>query len=348
MDGYILLSDGTKLEGELAGPATTAFGWVVANTAVVGFQEMTTDPAYRGRILAFTYPEIGNVGMTGDTSESGRFQVAGLVVKVLSTCRSHYLSQEEFRDALEREKVPCLTNVDTRALAVHLRDAGEMAAAIAPAQADAKGVAAKLAAMTQPAFAPPDESPVAAGGSGAKVAVINLGVRCSMLRQLNSCCNPVLVPCGADARGVLAGKPVGVIISDGPDGVPPPKETVKTVKALLGKVPLLGCGLGHTVLGEALGCKSSFLKRGHHGVNYPVRNLVDGSLEVTVQRHSVLLDRDSVEKNPDVEVLWENLNDHTVEGIRSADGSAFGLQIVPASPTPGVVNAHLQKFVNSR
>ena len=350
MDGYILLADGFRLDGKLFGAAETgsasATGWLAANTAVVGFQEMATDPAYRGRILAFTYPEIGNVGMTGGASESPQFQTAALVVKVLCERSSHYLAEAEFRDALRDAGVPCLWNVDTRALAVHLRTEGEMAAAIAPADCDTKKLKKDLAKLERPAFEAPADPPVEAAGSGAKVAVINLGVRRSTLQQLNSCCAPTLVPWDADADAVTKASPAGVLISDGPGGVEPPAETVETVRKLLGRVPILGVGLGHVVLGSALGCAPQFLKRGHHGANYPIRNLVDGSLQVTVQRHTALLERDSVESSKEAEVLWENINDATVEGIRSADGSAVGIQVVPAAPHPGAVNAHLRTFAN--
>jgi len=145
----------------------------------------------------------------------------------------------------------------------------------------------------------------------------------------------------------MACRPSGVVVSDGPGGVLPPEATVRAIRPLLDKVPVLGCGLGQVALGVALGCKPAFMKRGHHGANYPVRNVVDGALEVTQQRHTVLLDRQSVENNTNVELLWENLNDGTVEGIRGAGGSAVGLQPVLAAPFPGAVNAHVRRFVEA-
>ena len=347
MDGYILLADGLRLDGALRGAPTTAVGWLTANTSVVGFQELITDPVYKDRILTFTYPEVGSIGATRAFRESERVQVTGLVVKVLSEYRSHYLAEEDFEDALVREGVPCLTGVDTRALAVRLRTAGEMAAAIAPADADPAQIRERLASAPRPVFRPSEDPPVAAGGSGPRVAVINLGMRRSMLEQLNACCDPLLFPYDASAGAVLGCRPAAVVVSDGPGGVLPPQPTVETIRGLLGKVPLLGCGLGHVALGVALGCEAVFLKRGHHGANYPVRNVVDGALEVTHQRHTALLDRTSVENNADVELLWENLNDRTVEGIRSGDGSAVGLQPVLAAPYPGAVNVQMHRFIEN-
>jgi len=347
MDGYILLADGMRLDGKLAGSSRKAIGWVAANTSVVGFQEMATDPAYKGRILVFTYPEVGNVGTAARFAESSRVQVAGLVVKVLSEYRSHYLSEDSLQNTLAGADVPCLTGVDTRGLAVHVREYGEMAAAIAPIDADADRLREELAALEWPEFEPTEAPSVPAGGSNVRVAVLNLGARNSQLCQLASCASLKVFPHDAPARALLGCKPAGVFISDGPGGVLPPQQSVKAVKALVGKVPVLGCGLGHVALGMALGAEPMFLKRGHHGANYPVRNIADGAVEVTQQRHTVVLERKSVEDSPELELLWENINDATVEGIRAADGSAVGLQSILAAPQPGMVNAHVREFVES-
>ncbi|MHC5033742.1 MAG: carbamoyl phosphate synthase small subunit [Planctomycetota bacterium] len=347
MDGYILLADGLKLEGVLLGPPRTAIGRLVANTAVVGFQEMATDPAYQGTILAFTYPEVGNVGVAAAFSESPRVQAAALVVKVLSDYRSHYLSEDDFVSMLAQDGLPCLADVDTRGLAVHLREAGEMTAAVASEQADVEEVKEAIRAVESREFLAPEPPAVPVGGSGPRVAVLNLGVRRSQLTQLAAGCSLAVHPHDADAGAVLADSPAAVFISDGPGTAVPPLRTVETVRALLGQVPLFGCGLGHIALGMALGCEPAFLKRGHHGANYPVRNLADGIVEVTQQRHTVTLDRDSVTGSPEVELLWENINDGTVEGIRAADGSAIGFQSILAAPQPGLVNAHIRQFVES-
>lgn len=344
MDGYILLSDGMRLNGRLAGEPKVARGWVVANTAVVGFQEMVTDPAYRGLLLAFTYPEIGNVGAAAAFSESPAVQPAGLVVKALSPRPSHYLAEEGFESLLKRAGTPCLTDVDTRALAVHLRESGEMAAAIAPADEDAGALRESLSDLARPEFAQNGarKAPV---GDGPAAAVLNLGVRRSEMDQLAQLCAPVLYPADATADEIMAGNPAMLFVSDGPGVSPPPQSAVDALKALAGRVPVFAWGLGHVALGMALGCEATFLKRGHHGVNYPVRCLADGRTEVTGQRHTVLLDRESVRVSDRAELLWENINDGTVEGIRSADGTATGLQFMPAAPQPGEVSAHLRRFV---
>jgi carbamoyl-phosphate synthase small subunit len=345
MDGYILLSDGMRLDGKLAGAQKTAFGWLAANTAVVGFQEMVTDPAYAGRVLVFTYPEVGNVGVTAAFSESPRVQAAAIVVKVLSSFRSHYLSEDSFESMLKRDGVLCLTDIDTRGLAVHLRDRGEMAAAIAPADADEKELKSKLTSVKSPAFRTVETCAPPQGKGGPIVAVLNLGARRSTLEQLALCCRPKAVPHDAASNAILALKPAGLFISDGPAAAPPPAGAVETIETLLGKMPMFACGLGSVALGMALGCKTVSLRRGHHGANYPVRNVIDGKVDVTAQRHTVMLDRSSVESCKDAELLWENMNDKTVEGIRSRDGSAEGVQFIPAAPEPGAINPHIKAFI---
>jgi len=345
MDGYILLADGTRLDGRIAGARRTALGWLAANTSVVGFQEMATDPAYAGCILVFTYPEVGNVGVNAAFSQSSGVRSTGLVVRVLSERASHYLAEDTFESMLTGADVPCLTGVDTRGLAVHVRRNGEMAAAIAPTSIDPEELAERLRSMGRPQFRPPDSPSPESAGTGPVVAVIDLGIRRSDLSQLSRCCRPMLLPHDASAEAVVGCRPAGVFISDGSAAAAPPKASVETVKALLGQVPLLGCGLGHVALGVALGCEIAFLKRGHHGANYPVRNLSDGAVEVTAQRHTVLVDRDSAAASSEVEVTWENINDSTVEGIGAADGSALGFQHLLAAPEPGAVNGHIRHFV---
>jgi len=347
MTGYLVLADGTALEGEFIGPEKTAMGLPAANTAVVGFQEMITDPVYKGRILVFTYPEVGNVGVTAAFSESSRVQPAAVVVKVLSEYRSHYLSEDSLENLLARDGVPCLTGVDTRGLAIHLRDKGELPAAVAPAGADREKVRRTLAQMQRPEFKPCDPPTVPAGKGSPIVAVIDLGIRNSLLRQLTALSTVKLFPHDVDGRTILKSKPAAVFISDGPSNVLPPERTVETIKGLLGEVPILACGLGHVALGVALGGHAIFLKRGHHGANYPVKNLETARVEVTEQRHSVCLDRESIVADGRVKLLWENLNDSTVEGILAADAPAIGLQVTLASPDGTRPNPHIQEFIES-
>lgn len=347
MTGHLLLADGTRMTGRLHGAARTATGWLAANTAVVGFQEMLSDPAYKGCILAFTYPEVGSVGVAERFSESSRPQIAGMVVKALSEHTSHYLCEGTLGGLLAREGVPCLDGIDTRGLAVHLRERGEMPAAIVPAEEDVEKAASALGRLGRPGFEPSEAPPAPGGAGAATVAVVNLGIRRSQMAQLGRCCKPVVFAHDAAADAVLGCKPAGVFVSDGPGAGLPPQGTVDTLRRLLGEVPILACGLGHVALGVALGCEAEFLTRGHHGANYPVKSVLDGRAEVTQQRHTVTLRRDSVEAAGGARLLWENMTDRTVEGIRGGGGSATGLQSVLAAPEPGAVNAHILEFVEA-
>ena len=344
MEGYILLADGMRLGGQIIGPAKVAPGRLIANTAVVGFQEMVTDPAYRGAILAFTYPEVGSVGVARRFAESEGVQVAGLAVKVLSEFRSHYLAERDFAEMLAADGVPCLTGVDTRALAVHLREAGEMSAAIAPADADSKEVQEALKQAAEPPSRPCGKNPDSPAQGKPLLAVLDLGARRSDLRQLAARCALRVHAQDASAKEILADRPAGLYVSDGPGYCEPPAAAVKALKDIVGRLPILACGLGQVALGMALGCRPTLLKRGHHGANHPVRDLATGAVQVTQQRHTLMLDRSSVDRCADAQVLCENLHDKTVEGIRSADGSVTGYQYILAAPEPDALNASILAF----
>ncbi len=346
MQGHLLLADGLRLEGTLRGAPQTAFGWLVANTSVVGFQEMATDPAYKGTILGFTYPEVGAVGVAERFAESASVQVAAVLVKVLSEFRSHYLAEDDFEAMLRAAEVPCLCGVDTRGVAVHLREHGEMAAAVVSEEADLDKVREQLKGFERPAFRASELPEPPRGGSGPRVAVLDLGMRASQLKQLSRCCAPVALPHDASPEQVTETDPAGLFISDGPATCLPPQGAVETVRSLAGELPIMACGLGNVALGLALGCRATFLRRGHHGANCPVRNLLTDEVSVTHQRHSVVLDRQSVEESDRVELLWENINDGTVEGIRAAELNATGLQDMLPGPCPGAVSPHIERFVD--
>ena len=345
MTGYILLSDGLRLDGPLRGAAKTAMGYLVVNTGVVGFQEMATDPAYKGGILALTYPEICNVGVTEAFAESPQIQPAAMVVKVLSETESHYLAEGSLDGALSKAGVPCLTGIDTRALAVHLREKGEMPAAVAPADADPDDLAKKLSALARPEYEPSEAVDIGDGKTQPTVAVINLGVRRSLLEQLARHARVQVFAHDASAKDILSAKPAGEVVSDGPFDALPPQKTVEMLGELLGALPVLGCGLGHVALGAALGCEPIRLSKGHHGANYPVRNSQSGKVVLTQQRHTTVLDRQSVETSKLAQLTWQNIQDGSVEGIATEDGRAVGFQDMLAAPAPGATNPHLEEFI---
>ncbi len=347
MNGILLLSDGTKFAGELEGDFSPVTGWLTANTAVVGFQQMLTDPAYRNTLLAFTYPEVGNVGVSDVFSESQGVQPGGIVVRELCQSPSHYRAESGLPDMLSSSGVPCLTGIDTRGLAVHLRKEGEMPAAIASAEFDEKELIKTLANVKRPQWEKTNTTELNAHKSGPDVAVINLGMRSSFTKQLCQCCNPIPFPYDATPDMISKQDPDAVIVTDGPSFNYPPAETVETIKKIAGHTPLLACGLGNTALGLAMGAKMDFFGRGHHGANYPVRRLSDGKIQTTRQQHSVVLNRKSVEKCGNLNVSMLNVNDGSVEGVMSGDGSAIGYQALLSMEGRNNINPHILNFIDA-
>ncbi len=350
MDGFLLLADGTKLNGQLSGCSSPTAGWLTVNTGVVGFQQMLTDPVYRNVLLAFTYPEVGNTGEAASFSESDTVQPRGVIVRELCSFPSHYRAGGGLSEMLSRAEVPCLSGVDTRGLAVLLRRNGEMPAMIASADHDESDLLRRLRDTGRPRWAADGEGGTErkmGGECGPEVAVIDLGMRNSFAGQLCRCCRPRIFSCDALPETVMEQEPDAVVVTDGPAVGPPPEESLELLKSIIGRVPLLACGLGNIALGMAMGCGIDFLRRGHHGANYPVRDVQSGAIETTFQRHSVVLDRQSAEQCEHLDVSRINVNDGSVEGVRTGDGLAIGYQhLLPLHGRDGV-NHHLSEFMES-
>ncbi len=348
MDGFLLLADGTKLEGELRGgydsPVT---GWLTANTGVVGFTQMLTDPVYHKVLLSFTYPEIGNTGVERASLESEDIQPNALIVREVCSYPSHYRSEQGLLDFLNDSNTVCLSGVDTRWLAVHLRMKGEMPALIASEKHEQEeaDLLEKISDLQRPAWekirgkASPPQS-----NDSPNIVLIDLGMRNSFAGQISRCCQPTILQSNATPDTVWEQNPEALIVTDGPAFSHPPHGIVETLKSLTGRLPILACGLGSAALGMAMGCKVEYLQRGHHGANYPVRNIKDNSLENTQQRHSVVLNRGSVEDSENVELAFANVNDGSVEGIRTCDGSALGYQPLLSPRGKDGINSHILDF----
>ncbi len=328
MDGIILLADGTKLNGDISGDyAEPAAGWLTANTGVVGFQQMLTDPVYQDVLLAFTYPEIGNTGAAEAFAESPAVQPKAVVVREICQYPSHYRAETALPDYISANGGVCLSGIDTRWLAVYLREKGEMPAVIAEAAHDLDELKGLIEQVGRPSITRNQPSPeLNTSRSNPLVNVINLGVRYSFAQQLAKCCKPSFFPFDTDADDLLKNNPDAVIVSDGPAFNLPPRQVVDTLKALAGQCPVLACGSGNVALGMAFGCGVDTLKRGHHGANYPVRDLETGKVQNTAQRHSVVLNKESAESCDKMRPAYLNVNDDSIEGIRSEDGTALGYQ----------------------
>ena len=333
----LVLADGTVFEGEHVGaapPDGIASGEVVFNTAMSGYQEIITDPSYAGQVVAFTSPHIGNYGVNGTDMESVRPHLRGVVVRDLARRRSSWRATEDLGAFLERTGIPGITGVDTRRLTRHIRGAGAMPCAFGTA-----GEAAlRAAAEAEPGTDGVDlvaqvttTEPYTVGEGPLRVVAYDFGIKATILRHLGALATVEVVPASTPAHEVLARRPDGVFLSNGP-GDP---AALAAVVAAVGQVldagmPTFGICLGHQLLGAALGGSTYKLPFGHHGGNHPVRRVKDGAVEITSQNHNF-----AVVDVPGSEVTHVNLNDGVVEGIRCTDRPAFGVQHHPeAGPGP--------------
>ena len=349
----LILEDGATFEGLPFGKAGQTIGEVAFYTGVVGYQEVLTDPSYRGTLTVFTYPIIGACGVNGEDNESAEVQAAGVVIREYSPYFSNWRATGSLEDFLKARGVVGIREVDTRAVAVYLREHGQMKGAIVSGEFDPPRVAKDLKkapstlARDLVQEATWEGARPAAGRRKRKIAVLNLGVTNGLLAQLAALGCPVEIHrCTAGAKEVLAKQPRGVILAGGPGDPHAAPYAAETVRALVGKVPILGIGLGHQVLALALGAAVKRMKTGHHGVNYPVRRLADGTLHITVQRHSFVIDDATL---PDaVEITHRDINDGSVEGIRHRKAPAWGIQFHPTPDEMERPSAILAAFCGSR
>ncbi len=342
--GALVLADGEVFEGEVAGaepPGGVTAGEVVFNTVMCGYQEVLTDPSYAGQIIAFTYPHIGNYGVAAADFESRRPFCRGLVVRDLVMTPSNWRAGDTLDAFLVRHGLSCLTGVDTRRLTRHIRSAGAMVGAF--------GTAAEsdlhAAAAAEPGTDGVDlvatvtcERPYRRatrrtdGRRPWRVTVVDFGVKTSILRRLADFAHVEVVPAGFGAERILARRPHGVLLSNGPGDPAAVTGATEVIGGLLGEVPVFGICLGHQLLAATLGGETFKLPFGHHGGNHPVRHLTSGVVEITSQNHNF-----SVAETGEaaVEVTHRNLNDGTVEGLASREVPAFGVQHHPeAGPGP--------------
>jgi len=357
----LALEDGSVWFGDSFGARGTVTGEVCFNTSMTGYQEILTDPSYRGQILAMTAPQIGNYGVNPDDVESGKLQLSGFVVREASRVASNFTATGTLGDYLAKAGVVGLSGIDTRALVRRLRIAGAMTGVLSSEEFDA----AKLVAMakaapklvgrdlvrevmpvsraewTQPldAWAEPLQQPgeggtmperptVAVGAPRKHVVAIDCGMKWNIARHLASCGFRVtVVPGATSADDVLAMKPDGVFLSNGPGDPEPLSYVIDTVRGLVGKVPIFGICLGHQMLALACGAKTFKLKFGHRGANQPVIDLATGKVELTSQNHGFALDEATLP--PELEVTHRNLNDGTIEGLRHRTARAASVQYHP-------------------
>lgn len=338
---FLALDDGTVFHGVAFGAPEDALGEVVFNTGMTGYQEILTDPSYAGQFVTLTTAEVGNYGVNAADVESRALFLSGLVIGDL-TAPSNWRSEQSLDAYLRANGVPGLYGVDTRRLAIHLRDHGnrkaylhvaaaalDEAEAVARARAweglDGQDYAARVTCADAYVF------PSAPGVDAAAPHVVcyDFGVKTNILRSLASWARVTVVPARTPAADVLARAPDGVFLSNGPADPAAVTYAIDNIRALLGRTPLMGICLGHQLLSLACGARTARLAFGHHGCNHPVKNLRTGRVEITSQNHNFAVVADSL---PDcLEVTHLNLNDGTIEGVRHKTLPAFSVQYHPES-----------------
>jgi carbamoyl-phosphate synthase small subunit len=359
MSGYVLLEDGTRFDGELCGDGSAleaggVTGEVVFNTSMTGYQEAVTDPSYAGQIITFTYPLVGNYGVSADAMESDRAQARAVVMREAKNSDDAADAEGGWLDWLRDCGVGGITGVDTRALVRHIREAGAMRGGIFPAGLP-EGDARERVAAEPPmegadlARSVTPEGPVELGGDGPHVVGLDTGIKLSIIRQLRGrSCRLTLLPCTASADEVLERDPDLVFLANGPGDPAAVDYVTSTVRELVGKRPVVGICLGHQLLCRAIGLETFKLRFGHRGANHPVKDLATGRIDITSQNHGFAVQGPGGEPRieGDEPVRWEtdfgtaelsqlNLYDRTVEGLVLRDVPGATVQYHPeAGPGP--------------
>lgn len=369
MKALIALEDGTLFEAESFTGEGEAIGEIVFNTSMSGYQELLTDPSYTGQIVTMTYPLIGNYGINPDDMESTGVHPKAFLVKEYNDIPSNFRATESLASFLKRHTILGVQGFDTRAMVRHIRQAGAMKGIVSTRDLDAdsliqrakewKGLVGRNMvervscdkpygwAHNGPVPGTDFSTAVCDADSPYKVVAFDFGIKFNQARLLTEKgCLVQIVPATTDADTVLAMKPDGIFLSNGPGDPEGVDGVVETVQALLGKKPVFGICLGHQILGLAYGGSTYKLKFGHRGGNQPVKDLVSGRVEITSQNHGFCVDQESLDKD-EVEVTHVNLNDGSLEGMQHKKYPAFSVQYHPEhAPGPHDAEYLFDRFIN--
>ena len=363
----LALEDGTVFTGVSIGASGEVDGEVCFNTSMTGYQEILTDPSYRGQIVTMTYPQIGNYGVNSEDLESAKPHLAGFVVREHSRVRSNFRSEALLSEFLKEWGIVAIESIDTRALVRRIREQGAMrgilstldlddARLVEKAQASPGLVGRDLVKEVLPDKACHWEESVSSWthlGEGSTVEIgdrphvvaLDFGMKWNIPRHLyDQGCQVTVMPGTATAEEVLAQEPDGVFLSNGPGDPEPLDYAIGTIRELLGKQPIFGICLGHQLLSLACGAKTFKMKFGHRGANQPVQRLSSGLVEITSQNHGFAVEEDSLPS--ELEVTHRSLNDNTIEGVRHRECDAFSVQYHPeASAGPHDSHYLFQEFL---
>jgi carbamoyl-phosphate synthase small subunit len=378
----LALEDGSVFAGTSIGAEGEVDGEVCFNTSMTGYQEILTDPSYRGQIVTMTYPQIGNYGVNAEDVESGRPQLAGFVVREHSRTQSNFRSEQSLSEYLRQWNIVAIESIDTRALVRRLRTRGAMKGVLSTTDLDDASLVAKakaspglvgrdlvrevlpdqpfewqepLSKWTHLLSREPTRCAGAPAGSEERetaidrphVVALDYGMKWNIPRHLvDMRCRVTVLPGTAGADEVLALEPDGIFLSNGPGDPEPLEYAISTICGLLGKRPIFGICLGHQLLGLACGAKTFKLKFGHRGANHPVQNLQNGAVEITSQNHGFAVDESSM---PDfLAVTHRSLNDGTIEGLSHREVPAYSVQYHPeASAGPHDSHYLFRRFFDS-
>jgi carbamoyl-phosphate synthase small subunit len=354
MKAILALEDGKVFKGESFGAKGERCGEVVFNTSMTGYQEILTDPSYKGQIVTMTYPLIGNYGINKEDVESRKPFLEGFAVKEYSKLSSNWRSEKSLGDYLKENNILGIEGIDTRVLTLHIRQAGAMKAVLSTEDLDEKNLIKKAKnsqGLTGIDLVREVTSKKIYVWSKIKtkkykVVVLDCGVKYSILRELlNKGCQVIVVPAKASAKEILNLKPHGVLLSNGPGDPAAVKYVIETTRGLIGKIPIFGICLGHQMLSLALGGTTYKLKFGHHGANHPVKDIKTEKVYITVQNHGFCVDIATLNKK-EIEITHINLNDQTLEGIRHKKLPIFSVQFHPeASAGPHDAGYLFREFI---